>query len=35
MDRREFLKHCMTLGVLGAAAAGSKAFAGVDVPKNP
>lgn len=34
MDRREFLKHCMTLGVLGAAAAGSKAFAGVEVPKK-
>ncbi len=32
MDRREFLKHCLTLGVLGAAAGSSRAFAGVELP---
>lgn len=32
MDRREFLKSCLTLGVLGAAARLSPAFAGVETP---
>lgn len=30
MDRREFLKHCLTLGVLGAVAKASPAFAGTE-----
>lgn len=33
MDRREFLKRCLTLGAFGAAARFCPAFAGLEVPK--
>ncbi|MBR4663413.1 MAG: DUF1501 domain-containing protein, partial [Lentisphaeria bacterium] len=32
MDRREFLKHCLTLGALGAVSRICPAFAGMEVP---
>ena len=32
MERREFLKHCLTLGALGAVSRICPAFAGMEVP---
>ena len=34
MERREFLKACLTMGALGAASRMSPAFAGMDLPKK-